>query len=268
MRAINLIPADDVRGPRRSGAGRSGGGAYVLLAVLALLVLGAGAYALAGKSVSDKKAELARVNRDADAAQARANSFTDYTRFASLRQRREDTVRQLAESRFDWSHALHEVARVLPKNAWLTQITGSTTPGAAGGGDPLRSALAVPALEVQGCTTSQSSVARVMARLRAIDGVDRVSLSNADKGAKKPKASIAAAPTSGATGGSGDCRGTSNHFPAFSIVVFYGGSAVLPPATAGTTQTVASTTTPASTTAPASSTPSSSSSSTSGGTTP
>jgi Tfp pilus assembly protein PilN len=261
MRAINLIPADDRRGTRGS-APRSGSGVYILLGALALLVVAASAYALAGKSVTDKRDELARVNHEAAAAEARANAATDYTRFASLRQRREDTVRQLAASRFDWSHALHEVARVLPTNAWLTQVTASTTPGSAGGGDPLRSAIPVPALEIQGCTTSQASVARVMARLRLIDGVQHVSLSTADKGAKKPKSTLPAAPSSGTAGGSGDCRGTSNHFPAFSVVVFYEATTPAPGAAAGAAQTVASTSTPASTTTP------SSSSSSHGGTTP
>jgi Tfp pilus assembly protein PilN len=257
MRAINLIPAPERRGAG-GAAGRSGGGVYILLGALALLVVAATAYVVTGKSVTDKQNELARVTHQAEVAEAKVQGLTAYTRFASVRATRVDTVKQLAAGRFDWSHALREVSRVLPKNAWLTQMTGTTTPGGLGGGNSLRAALPVPAIELQGCTTSQSSVAKMMARMRLIDGVQRVSLSDADKGAKK--VGSAGVSTGGSSGG-GDCRGHSNHFPMFNLVVFFEPSAVpAPTAAGGTTQTVASTTAPASTTTP--------SSAASGGTTP
>ncbi|MDX6726446.1 MAG: hypothetical protein QOK49_1251, partial [Baekduia sp.] len=50
MRAVNLIPTDQQRGAG-GAAGRSGGGAYILLGALALIVAMAGAYVLAGKKV-------------------------------------------------------------------------------------------------------------------------------------------------------------------------------------------------------------------------
>jgi Tfp pilus assembly protein PilN len=266
MRAINLIPADERRGGG-GGPGRSGGGVYVVLGALALVVVVVAASMLANKSVSDKQSELARVTHEADAAEARANQFTDYTQFASLRQRREQTVKQLIASRFDWAHALHEVARVLPRNAWLTQLTASTSPGGTtAGGDPLRGALAVPALEIQGCTTSQASVARVMAQLRLIDGVQRVSLSSSDKGTKKIDQLGTA--SGGGTSTGGDCRGSSNHFPQFSVVVFYEATPVVPSSPAGTTPTAAGGT--ASTTAPGTTSPAASTTTpaSAGGTTP
>jgi Tfp pilus assembly protein PilN len=272
MRAINLIPADERRGGG-GGPGRSGGGVYVVLGALALVVVVVAASMLANKSVSDKQSELARVTHEADTAEARANQFTDYTQFASLRERREQTVKQLVASRFDWAHALHEVARVLPRNSWLTQLTASTSPGATtAGGDPLRSAMAVPALEIQGCTTSQASVARVMAQLRLIDGVQQVSLSSSDKGAKKVGMTAVSSGSSGSTGG-GDCRGDSNHFPQFSVVVFYEPTPVVPSSTTpGTTQTAAAVSPAgaASSTAPAGTSPAASTTTpaSAGGTTP
>jgi Tfp pilus assembly protein PilN len=273
MRAVNLIPADQQRGAG-GAAGRSGGGVYMFLGALALLVVMAGAYALAGKSVTDKKSDLARISQEATQAEAQAQSLASYTKFAAIRSKREQTVQQLAAGRFDWSHALHEVARVLPTNAWLTQLTGTTSPtvavGASGGGS-LRGALAVPAIQVAGCTTSQSSVAKMMARMRLIDGVQRVSLENSEKGDN----TTAVSPVGG-TAGSGDCRGASRHFPQFSIVVFFAAQAT-PTAAAGTTQAAAATTpagaassaTPSTTPAASSATPASPTTpAASGGTTP
>ena len=73
MKAVNLIPSEERRGSTRAGA--SGGAAYVLLGVLALLVVMAGAYAVAGKNLNDKRSELARVTREAEAAEAKAKAL-------------------------------------------------------------------------------------------------------------------------------------------------------------------------------------------------
>jgi Tfp pilus assembly protein PilN len=261
MRAVNLIPSEQQRGAGGT-AGKSGGGAYVLLATLALMVVLAAAYVVSGKSVDDKKAELAQVTQQATAAEAKAASLTSYTKFTAVRAKRVDTVTQLAASRFDWAHALREVARTLPKNAWLTQLTATTSPSVnvGGGGGTLRSALDVPAIQVQGCTTSQSSVAKLIARLRLIDGVQRVSLEDSTKG--QESASGASVTTSASSAGSGDCRGGHAKFPIFNVDVFFTQMAAPPVASPGAAAG-ASSTTPASTGTPATtSVPSS------GGTTP
>jgi Tfp pilus assembly protein PilN len=273
MRAVNLIPTEQQRGAG-GAAGRSGGGAYILLGALALLVVMAGLYVTAGKSVDDKKAELAQVAEQATQAEQHAQSLQSFTKFSSLRTKRVETVSQLAAARFDWAHALREVARVLPTNAWLNSLTGTTSPTVnvgGGGGGTIRSALAVPAIEIQGCTTSQASVAKLMARMRLIDGVQRVSLEDSKKG----EASNPASGTSdaGASGGT-DCRGGSGHFPQFEAVVFFAPTAASVPATGGTAETASapgatsSSTTPASTATTSSTTPSSTSSAASGGVTP
>jgi Tfp pilus assembly protein PilN len=270
MRAVNLIPAEQQRGAG-GAAGRSGGGAYILLASLALFVVMAAAYVQSGKSVDDKKSELARVSQEATQAEAKAQSLQSFTKFSSLRTKRVETVSQLAASRFDWSHSLREVARVLPTNAWLTSLTGTVSPtvNLGSAGSTLRGALNVPAIEIAGCTTSQASVAKMMARLRLIDGVQRVSLEDSTKTESSGGA------VGDAGGGSSDCRGGSSHFPLFKIVVFYEEQANAVPVAGSTTQTAsattgstASSTTPAATGAASSTTPSTTSSAASGGVTP
>jgi Tfp pilus assembly protein PilN len=220
MRAVNLIPVEQRGGMRRGG---SGVGSYVLLVVLALVVLAGGAYALANRTISERRQELADVQSRAQASAAEAQRLQAYTSFAALRQKRSETVRSLAASRFDWSQALHEVARTIPGDAWLTSMRATVTPGASpdgGASDPLRSAIATPAIEILGCTTSQAKVAGVISNLRRIDGVERVSLSSSVKlvgvgaGASKSTGDSAGA-------SSGDCRNGSTRFPQFSMTLFF-----------------------------------------------
>lgn len=190
MRAVNLIPAEERRGGGPAG-GRSGGAAYVLLGLLAVLALVGTLHTLSQRSVSGKRAELARISAQATASEARAAELTSYITFAGLRDARTTTVTTLAASRFDWSHALAELARVIPKDVTLTGLQATVTPGvsvkggASVGTGALRGALPGPAIELAGCTTSQDAVARMLTRMRLIDGVVRVSLLGSAKADQK-----------------------------------------------------------------------------------
>jgi Tfp pilus assembly protein PilN len=254
MRAVNLIPTDQQRGAG-GAAGKSGGGAYILLGALALVVVLAASYVVTGKSVTDKKANLASITQQATAAEAKAASLTSYTRFASIRAKRVDTVSQLAASRFDWAHALREVSRVLPENAWLTSLTATTSSSVnvgVGASAALRSSLDVPAIQLQGCTTSQASVAKLIARLRLVDGVQRVSLEDSTKGQESAGNAISDAGAGSSAGAGGDCRGGHAKFPIFNVDVFFVPNGAAVAVTTGTTAPAAATASvPGSTTAPA-----------------
>lgn len=218
MRAVNLMPADS----RRASGGGGGYGVYVVLAALAGLVVMLGAWALAGKQTNDRRAELHRVQAETQAAKAQIAALAPYQKFADLSQARQDTVRQLVGGRVDWAHALREIARVMPGDAKLLTLNASASPEGAAGGPGLRSAIDAPAFEITGCTTSQKRVATLMARLRAVDGVQRVSLASSEK---------ALAPSGSAT--SSDCRTTSSS-PQFNMTVFFRSkSAPVPQAPAG-----------------------------------
>lgn len=214
MRAVNLIPADARRGGGAGAGGRSGGAAYILLGGLAVLVAVVSVWALAGHGIAGKRDDLARIESETNQAQAQSSQLAEYARYTKLRQDRVNTVRSLALSRFDWAKALDAVARTMPNDAWLTTMTGTVTPGVAveGGGSSagnLRSERNVPAIEIVGCTTSQSKVARLISRLRAVPGVNRVALADSTK--------------ADATGGGGDnCRGIHGDYPQFNMVLFFG----------------------------------------------
>jgi hypothetical protein len=227
MKAVNLIPRDELRAA--GGAGRSGGGAYAVLAVLALAVLMAGAWAHLGATARDKDAAAARVQAEATSAEVKASKLKVYTDFAQLSESRSETVRQLAASRFDWPHALRDVARTVPASAWVVSLRATVSPSVSvdGTADPLRQALAVPAIEVTGCAKTQSDVAGTVAAMRRIDDVQRVSLSSSASG-------------SGGAGGSGGCgESAPADAPQFSMTIFF--NAPKATATTGATGTAAAT---------------------------
>lgn len=213
MKAVNLIPTDVPRGARSKGAAFvSGGpvGAYVVLALLALGVMFAGAWAITTKQLADKQSELARVEREAQGAEAQTNALKSYTEFAVLASARVETVGGLLDGRFDWAHSLREVARVVPSQIDLTSLVGTVSPTSSvqgAGGASLRTALPVPAVDLIGCAKSQADVARLLARLRTIDGVQRVTLASSEK-------------SDAAAGGDTDCRATEK-MPQFQVTVFY-----------------------------------------------
>jgi Tfp pilus assembly protein PilN len=217
MKAVNLIPANQ----RRGGSGRSGIGSYAVLVVLALVVAMSAAFALTNRSLSRHRTELSSVQAQVQAAQAQAGELASYTTFSGVRQKRVDTVKSLATSRFDWSHALHEVARTIPSDTWLVSLRGTVTPSTSvdgGTSDPLRASISTPALEMVGCTTSQDEVAGLISSLRRIDGVTNVSLSSSEE------SDPAKGGTSTASGGGdqgGDCRNGHAKYPQFSLTLFF-----------------------------------------------
>lgn len=229
MNAVNLIPSDARRDRGSSSGSGSGYGVYAVLGALAMLVAMVAVFSLANKQVTDREGDLARVQAESAAAEGRAAQLKPYTKFSSLSAARRDTVQQLVSGRFDWAHALREVARVLPAGDDLLTLKASR--GAAAAGSPAAAAPAAPgatvgapAFDVTGCTRSQHTVATLLARLRAVDGVARVSLSTSDK--------ADAAAAGGAGGNTGDCRKRASS-PQFKMTVsFREPPAVPPPASA------------------------------------
>ena len=219
MRAVNLLPID-LRGaapaapsarPERERV--EGIGAYVALGALALCVAMLAVYIMATNSVKQKQTDLTAVTAQADAAAKAAAKLKPYADFEALAKARVETVRGLAAARFDWEQALRDLSRAMPGDVKLQALNGDMgLPGTTGtGADPLRGAIQAPAISLVGCATSQSSVARMLARLRAVDGVTRVSLSKSAK----------------ADGGTTDSACAGANPPNFSAVVFFERSAAL-----------------------------------------
>jgi Tfp pilus assembly protein PilN len=220
MKAVNLLPSD-MRGAGKpvsavvaSGDEATGRvGAFALLGVLAFCVVALAAYVLVNNTVKDRRAQLDQVTAQANTLTAQANKLKPYADFAAKAQERVQTVKDLAAARFDWEQALRDISRVVPAGVTLSQLDASIGSD-AGSGSGLRSAIAAPAVELNGCTTGgQVAVAKLMSRLRDVDGVTRVTLTKSDK----PDTAVASSATSGsAPEGCGPGRA-----PVFDVVVFF-----------------------------------------------
>lgn len=257
MRAVNLLPPDLRSGPKGpapaapSGEKTSGAGAFIVLGVLAFCVFAMAAYVLAGNTVKDRQAELARATAESAAVAKKAEALKPYADFETLVSSRVSTVKDLAESRFDWEQTLRDLSRAVPADVTIASIKGdlgsATAAGGAAGGGAIRSAVTAPALTLTGCTYSQTKVAQLMARLRTIDGVTRVSLSKSDKEATASDTATADRLAPNATGYCGKVS-----VPSFEIVVFFEGHAAAstaptPGAAAAAATTASATATPAAT---------------------
>lgn len=235
MRPVNLIPAEERRGDRASS--RTGPLAYVLVGVLFAILAGVAVLVLTSNQIADRKAELTQLQREAAAAEARAQQLSAYTSFHQVSLQRTSTIASLADSRFDWERVLRELALVLPRDVWLVNVTGSVSPDVQpndAAGVDARSSVPGPALEIVGCAPGQDAVARFVSALEDIDGVTRVGVANS----KLPDLSAANSATSGSTAGSSqasdDCR-TRDFIARFEIVVAF--DAVPAPGSAPTTPT-------------------------------
>jgi Tfp pilus assembly protein PilN len=237
MKAVNLIPGD---ARRAGGMGFSFGlgPGTAVIAVLGAAVLFVAVYVLTSNTISDRQAKLTTLQTQVTEAQAQASRLANYAAFVKLAQARVDTVRQIASSRFDWHGALSDLSKVIPANASLQSLTGTVAPGAsvtgaggsAGGAasSSLRGDIAAPAFEMEGCTQTQDDVARLMSRLRLINGVQRVTLASSAK--QDGGQSGAAVSTAGA--GAGGPVGCGANAPTYDLVIFFtplpGGTATTP----------------------------------------
>jgi Tfp pilus assembly protein PilN len=241
MRPVNLIPVEDRSGERKPM--RGGPLAYIVVGALAIAVLGVAVLAVTDNKISDSKAEIAKLNGQMAATEARAESLSAYTQFHQLRQQRVSTVTSLADSRFDWQRVMRELALVLPGNVWLTNLTGTASPGVTVEGSTstsLRESVSGPALEMTGCANSQDAVAGFVQALKEIDGVTRVGVQSSALGGAAEGAS-----SGSASSASGTCQ-THSFIAQFQLVVAFDaapvvatsseGEAVTPPTTEATSE--------------------------------
>jgi Tfp pilus assembly protein PilN len=191
MRAVNLLPRDE------AGQGRklpplpvliACGGAVVVTAALALMFLSA------SSQVSKQRQAL----QSAQATYASIPAPPPKSPLVSeLPQERQTRVTALAAAlgqRVAWDRLLREVSQIVPSDVWLVTLDATApviTPPAAPGAQGQE-------FIITGCTYSQPSVARFLARLDVVPDLQNISLTNAITGGST------AAANSG-TGNSGIC---------------------------------------------------------------
>jgi Tfp pilus assembly protein PilN len=174
MRAVNLLPRDDVQGRKLPPLPVLVGcaGAVVVTAVLALSFL----------SASSQVGQERQALQAAQAAYAAIPAPPPKSPVASaLPQEHQTRVTALATAlgqRMPWDRLLREVSQVVPSDVWLTSLNAaapSVTPPAVAGALPQE-------FIVTGCTYSQPSVARFLARLDVVPDLQNVTLAKALSG--------------------------------------------------------------------------------------
>jgi len=183
VRAVNLIPPE-----RRTGAsvglGRSGGGAYGVLALVAALALLVFLYGSARHQTKSNHAQAQKLTAEAPQAESETGNLAKYNGLIAESQARTQAVEQLVDTRFDWAHAYHELGRVLPKQVSIASLSGTvgsekgSAASAASTGSSATPPGSIPTFTVTGCARSQTVVAQMLERLRLIDGVKEVALQN------------------------------------------------------------------------------------------
>jgi Tfp pilus assembly protein PilN len=236
MRPVNLIPPEE----RRDKAPiRTGPIAYLLVGALALALGAVTMVVLTNNKISDKKEQITQLKAQDAAAKAQADQFASFSNFASLESQRTATVKSLADSRFDWPRVMRELARVIPNDVWLTNLSGSVSPdvstesssSSSGSGVSLdTTSITGPSLQLTGCAASQDSVARFLSALRDIDGITRVGLGNSDL----PDDTSGSSSSGDSAGGGTGCD-VRNFIATFNIVAAF--DAVPPPPVPGASPT-------------------------------
>jgi len=204
MRALNLLPAprvekrDSSQSPLRSANGIAAAAGAVLVLVTVLLALG---FVQGRSDVSDRRTTLDRL--EAQVAQKQADASVS-TAAAAQVQAQLAAFTTASSGRANWDNLLDQLARVMPRGAWLDTL--QLTPGATNAAATTESttsaavttnglsssgAAATPAgttFTVTGNALSQDTVARALDRLALIPALSDVSLQSmqrADVAGKK-----------------------------------------------------------------------------------
>jgi peptidoglycan DL-endopeptidase CwlO len=253
VRPVNLIPPEDRRGEKAPL--RTGPLSYVIVAVLAVALLGVTLVVVTGNQVADRQAQKANLEAQVAQAQAEAQRLRSFTDFASLQQARQDTVTSLATSRFDWERVLRELAIVIPSDVWLTDLSASASASAAATSSSSSTtsstgasgieAIQGPSLDIKGCAAGHDSVAGFLAALRDVDGVTRVTVLSSDRTSASGTSDSSAPVATSGDGAAGVSCPTKSFISTFEVVAAFDG--VQPAATAAPSTGTTTTTTPATT---------------------
>ena len=178
MRAVNLLPGDEANEGRKVPplpvlVGCIG--IVVISALLAVMFLSASAgVAQKQRALQDIQAQYAAIPAPAPASPV----------VAELPQQRQTRVTALATvlgQRVAWDRLLREVSQVVPSDVWLVTLN-ALAPSISPVSVATSAAGAAPAqsFTVTGCTYSQDSVARFLARLSVVPDLSSMTLGKSE----------------------------------------------------------------------------------------
>lgn len=166
MRAVNLLPRDETRGPQRRPipALVACFGTVVATAVIAAMFLSA------SSKVGQQRTALEGLTAELAATPAPAPAAPQSAAEGQLPQEKTQRIAALATAlsqRVVWDRVLRELSQVLPEDVWLTSLS-ATAPGSNTGTGT--------GFELAGFTYSQDAVARLLSRLQVLPNLTGVNL--------------------------------------------------------------------------------------------
>jgi Tfp pilus assembly protein PilN len=190
MQAVNLLPAEArVSKSAFASVGAALPGKRTLQiggALAALLAVGFAALYVHERSiVHSRKAKLAETQARVVAVQSQVEAVKSAQALAAQRMA---VVSSVAQSRMNWDRALGDLARVLPVDVFLTNltagapVTAAAAPAAAGATAQTAAAPAVSSsLTITGDAPSHVRVALVLDRLAVLPWLNNITLSSSSR---------------------------------------------------------------------------------------
>jgi Tfp pilus assembly protein PilN len=189
MRPVNLLPAK--HRPHKPSGGKSGS-SYMVLGVLAIFLAAVVSYVLEANKITGAKSDIAAAEQKTADARAKSQQMGPFANFA-----------QIKAQRVDWERTVRELAHVLPAGVWLRDFDASVTPNGEGGASTEGSTWAGPSIRLHGCAQKQPQVAVMLVRLREMQGIHDVKLTDSTRGEDPEKGQSATGDSASAN--SDDC---------------------------------------------------------------
>lgn len=182
MKAVNLLPPAQRRTP-----GFSGAKAPLAIAGAVLALGGVGYWGWSVNSqVDDAKADVAAATTERDALRDQLGAFQQAQARDAAQSVRRGAVVGLVAGRVNWERLVRDLAAVMPRNVWLTNLRGETdpaptTPTAATGAAPaVNDSTAPKGIHLDGFAYTQSQVALLMARAATVPGLGEPRLASSE----------------------------------------------------------------------------------------
>ena len=170
MRAVNLLPRDEVKrsfeAKRGVAFGAAAGAALVTVVLVSMTIS-------AGGAVGEKQAQLDTLRAEIAAIPAPVvkDTSTDDA-LAAEKSARVGALSAALTTRIAWDRVLRQVSLVLPEDVWLTSLAATAPKGAAAAD----AAASTSGVTLAGSTYSQNGVARFLSRLAVIPDLENVRL--------------------------------------------------------------------------------------------
>jgi Tfp pilus assembly protein PilN len=178
MKRINLLPHDE-----RVKASRERGLAYVLLALILVVVALGAVYVWEHGKLADKNNQITTLDQQIATWQGKVNALLPYQALATSRVNLQQTAKQIFDARVLFSNILQEISLVIPYNVSLSSVS-FTVPAVMlpGGGGQAVSSSVTPGtsadVTIVGVTKTHRDVAEFMTRLGLIPQFTYVVLSS------------------------------------------------------------------------------------------